>query len=105
MNDIKGFVEIDSYRKFYKEKLGDAPDDAHIYNYYLNMIDTAIQMGITDNDFNRMKFPHSIRTKQEMIKIIMIIQADARKDQPKPTLVKKPEKKPERKLFKWRKAK
>ncbi len=100
MSEVKGFADIDSYRAFYRGKLGEAPNDTHIYNYYLNMIDCAIQSGAGDTDFNRDRFPHSIRTKQEMIKIIMIIQADARKDEPKKPVAL--EKKKKTKIFNWR---
>lgn len=71
------YLDLEERRDFYKQKLGD-PVNTNIYNYYIDMIGTAIAERVKDADFNRMKFPCSIGIKQEMIKIIMIIQADAK---------------------------
>lgn len=70
------YLNLEERRDFYKQKLGD-PINTDIYNYYINMMDTAIQHRANDADANPLNFPHSVGTKQELIKIIMIIQADA----------------------------
>lgn len=71
------YLDLEERRDFYKQKLGD-PVNTNIYNYYIDMIGAAIAERVKDADFNHMKFPCSIGIKQEMIKIIMIIQADAK---------------------------
>lgn len=96
------YLDIEGRREFYRKAIGEPPSDGNIYNYYLNMIDAAIQSGAADNDFNRSKFPHSVRAKQEMIKIIMIIQADARKPGFEDIAEPVTKETPKKKLFKWR---
>lgn len=102
------YLDLGERRNFYKQKLGN-PITSDIYNYYINMMDAAIEHRSKDADFNRLKFPFSIGAKQELIKVIMIIQADAKVNaeaeirasqiiQPKTAKV------PKKKLFsRWRK--
>lgn len=71
------YLDLEDRRVFYKQKLGE-PINTDIYNYYINMIGVAIDHRSKDADFNHMAFPYSIGTKQELVKIIMIIQADAK---------------------------
>lgn len=91
------YADLDKRKADYKQLLGEPPVDSNIYEYYINMMDLAIQSRSKDTDANRLKFPHSIGTKQELIKVIMIIQQDAIR-----SVIAPPP--PKKKLFgKWRK--
>ena len=57
-------------QEHYKKTLGTPLDP---YNHYINMIGAVM----APCDPARTKFPHNIQTKQELIKIIMLAQADA----------------------------
>lgn len=76
-------------REYYRKVLG-TPNEP--YDFYLNMI------GHTIAPFLTQQFPCSIATKQELIKIIMLAQADAVSNKLDVSSLKKP--KPKRSLFK-----
>lgn len=57
-------------REHYRKTLG-LPYD--LYHYYVNMIGKVMDTC----DPTTTKFPHTIQVKQELIKIIMLAQADA----------------------------
>jgi hypothetical protein len=99
MIDLRHYQDIEERRAYYAKKIGSPIVD--MYAYYLNMMETAIKDSSTDADANRLKFPHSIRTKQELIKIMMIIQEDTKRDMG----IKPPSLENKKFWFKWRKKK
>lgn len=99
MIDVRQYADIEERRAYYAKKVGSPVLDR--YSYYLNMMELAIKDGATDADADRLRFPHSMRTKREIIKIMMIIQEDTKSDMGiKPSSSEK-----KRSLFKWRKNK
>lgn len=57
-------------QEHYRKTLGRSSDS---YNHYINMIGAVL----ATCDESKTKFPHTIHNKQELIKIIMLAQADA----------------------------
>lgn len=74
------YADIDQRRLFYCKELGNPPVDSNIYNYYLNMIGMTIEPNKKRfmEKFRKKKniYPYTIATKQELTKILMIVQQD-----------------------------
>ncbi len=68
------YSDLEERRAFYNQHFG---GDTDPYDKYINMIGFAIELRCRDADANPLKFPHSIGTKQEIIKILMLIQEEA----------------------------
>lgn len=87
---------LDERREFYKLSLGEPPEDDNIYNYYLNMFGMAIA------PYNA-GFPYTIHIRQELVKIIMMIQEDISADANRQIGIRKNPKKFIKNLFKRKK--
>ncbi len=74
------YADIDQRRTYYCKELGTPPIDSNIYNYYLNMIGMVIQPNEKRflEKFRRKRniYPYTIAAKQELTKILMIVQQD-----------------------------